>query len=73
MAQRAGATVVEVRASLVPMISKPDATTRLILEAANAIRVTPAAARPTRLERFGDLQTDVERSLARIMRGLTPT
>jgi len=37
MAQRAGATVVEVRASPVPMISKPDATTRPILEAANAI------------------------------------
>ena len=37
MAERAGATVDEVRASHVPMISKPDATTRLILDAANAI------------------------------------
>jgi pimeloyl-ACP methyl ester carboxylesterase len=37
MAQRAGATTTEVSASHVPMISQPDATTRLILEAANAI------------------------------------
>ena len=37
MAERAGATTIEVRASHVPMISKPDSTTRLILEAANAI------------------------------------
>ena len=37
MAERAGATVDEVRASHVPMISKPDATTRLIVDAANAI------------------------------------
>ena len=37
MADRAGATTTEVRASHVPMISQPDATTRLILEAANAI------------------------------------
>ena len=37
MAQRAGATTVEVRSSHVPMISEPDATTRLILDAANAI------------------------------------
>ena len=37
MAERAGATTVEVRASHVPMISKPDATTKLILDAANAI------------------------------------
>ena len=37
MAERAGAAIVEVRASHVPMISKPDATTRLILDAANAI------------------------------------
>jgi pimeloyl-ACP methyl ester carboxylesterase len=37
MAQRAGAHIEEVRASHVPMISKPDSVTRLILEAANAI------------------------------------
>jgi pimeloyl-ACP methyl ester carboxylesterase len=37
MAQRAGATTTEVSASHVPMISQPDATTRLILEAATAI------------------------------------
>jgi pimeloyl-ACP methyl ester carboxylesterase len=37
MADRAGATTVEVRASHVPMISQPDATTRLILEAATAV------------------------------------
>jgi pimeloyl-ACP methyl ester carboxylesterase len=37
MAERAGATVDEVRASHVPMISKPDSTTRLILAAATAI------------------------------------
>ena len=37
MAERAGATIEEVRASHVPMISKPDSATRLILEAANAI------------------------------------
>jgi pimeloyl-ACP methyl ester carboxylesterase len=37
MAERAGATTVEVRASHVPVISQPDAITELILEAANAI------------------------------------
>jgi pimeloyl-ACP methyl ester carboxylesterase len=37
MADRAGATTAEVRASHVPMISQPDATTRFILQASNAI------------------------------------
>jgi pimeloyl-ACP methyl ester carboxylesterase len=37
MAARAGATVAEVRSSHVPMISQPDATTRLIVDAANAV------------------------------------
>jgi len=37
MAQRAGATTASVRASHVPMISQPDATTRLILQAANTV------------------------------------
>jgi pimeloyl-ACP methyl ester carboxylesterase len=36
MAQRAGATTVEVRSSHVAMISHPDETTRLIVDAANA-------------------------------------
>jgi len=38
MAARAHATVVEVRASHVAMISQPEATTRLILEAARSVR-----------------------------------
>lgn len=38
MARRAHATVAEVDASHVPMISQPDATTRLILEAARSVR-----------------------------------
>jgi pimeloyl-ACP methyl ester carboxylesterase len=37
MAERAGASTIEVRASHVPMISKPDATTQLILDAANTL------------------------------------
>jgi pimeloyl-ACP methyl ester carboxylesterase len=37
MAERAGATIEEVRASHVPMISQPDATTELIVEAATAV------------------------------------
>jgi pimeloyl-ACP methyl ester carboxylesterase len=37
MAERAGATIAEVRASHVPMISQPDATTELVLEAATAV------------------------------------
>ena len=37
MAQRAGATTIEVRSSHVPMISQPEATTRLILQAATAV------------------------------------
>jgi pimeloyl-ACP methyl ester carboxylesterase len=36
MAQRAGATIAEVRASHVPMISRPSAVTNLILDAARA-------------------------------------
>jgi pimeloyl-ACP methyl ester carboxylesterase len=38
MAQRAHATVVEVRASHVAMMSRPEATTRLIVDAADSIR-----------------------------------
>ncbi len=37
MAARAGATAVSVRASHVPMMSQPDVTTRLILQAANSV------------------------------------
>ena len=37
MAERAGATTVEVRASCVPMVSQPDGTTKLILEATTAV------------------------------------
>ena len=39
IAPHAGATIAEVRASHVPMISKPEATTRLILDAAAAAAV----------------------------------
>ena len=38
MATRAHATIAEVGASHVPMISQPDATTRLILDAARSVR-----------------------------------
>ena len=38
MAARAHATTVEVNASHVAMISQPEATTRLILQAARSIR-----------------------------------
>jgi len=38
MAQRAHATTVEVESSHVAMISQPEATTRLILDAAGSIR-----------------------------------
>jgi len=38
MAQRAHASIVEVDASHVAMISQPEATTRLILDAADSIR-----------------------------------
>lgn len=37
MADRAGSTTASVKASHVPMMSQPDATTRLILQAANSI------------------------------------
>jgi pimeloyl-ACP methyl ester carboxylesterase len=37
MAHRAGATTASVGASHVPMMSQPDATTRLILQAANSV------------------------------------
>ena len=37
MAERAGATVTEVQASHVPMISQPDATTQIILDAVTAV------------------------------------
>jgi pimeloyl-ACP methyl ester carboxylesterase len=37
MAERAGATIAEVRSSHVPMISRPSAVTELILEAAKSV------------------------------------
>jgi hypothetical protein len=37
MAARAGATTASVKASHVPMMSQPDATTPLILQAANCV------------------------------------
>jgi hypothetical protein len=37
MAHRANAKIEEVKASHVPMISQPAATTKLILEAANSV------------------------------------
>jgi hypothetical protein len=43
MAERAGATITEVDASHVVMVSQPQAVTDVILEALKAVAATPAA------------------------------
>jgi hypothetical protein len=54
MAKRAGSTIVELRASHLPMVSRPAAVTRLILEAArlrSSARERPRAPSPTATRR----------------------